>query len=203
MLALRNAHFALRNGHFGPRNAHFALRDGHFGPRNAHFVFRNAHFVFRNAHFVFRNGHFVPRNGHFDPRNARFGLRNARFGLRNGHIYPRRRSLRIPAEAASDIERGTDFYKAIKDGVGLYFRDSIITEISEDSESISASSGLTSATRPESRDLLPHTISRLQSYPEMVTSRPDSGFLMQGNRKNLEWRTVEKNAREKFRNEPS
>ncbi len=30
------------------------------------------------------------------------------------------------AEAANDIERGIDFYNAIKDGVGLYFRDSII-----------------------------------------------------------------------------
>jgi hypothetical protein len=33
----------------------------------------------------------------------------------------------VLAEAASDIERGIDFYDA-KDGVGLYFRDSIIGE---------------------------------------------------------------------------
>ena len=32
-------------------------------------------------------------------------------------------------EAASDIERGIDFYNAIEDGVGLYFRDSIIADI--------------------------------------------------------------------------
>ena len=31
----------------------------------------------------------------------------------------------VLAEAASDIERGIDFYNAIEDGVGLYFRDSI------------------------------------------------------------------------------
>ena len=31
-------------------------------------------------------------------------------------------------EAASDIERGIDFYNAINDGVGLYFRDSIIAD---------------------------------------------------------------------------
>jgi hypothetical protein len=32
-------------------------------------------------------------------------------------------------EAASDIERGIDFYNAIEDGVGLYFRDSIIADL--------------------------------------------------------------------------
>lgn len=32
-------------------------------------------------------------------------------------------------EAAYDIERGIDFYNAIKDGVGLYFRDSIIADL--------------------------------------------------------------------------
>ena len=32
-------------------------------------------------------------------------------------------------EAASDIERGIDFYNAIEDGVGLYFRDSIVADI--------------------------------------------------------------------------
>jgi hypothetical protein len=35
----------------------------------------------------------------------------------------------VLAEAASDIERGIDFYEAIEDGVGLYFRDSIIADI--------------------------------------------------------------------------
>jgi hypothetical protein len=32
----------------------------------------------------------------------------------------------VLAEPASDIELGIDFHNAIKDGVGLYFRDSII-----------------------------------------------------------------------------
>lgn len=31
--------------------------------------------------------------------------------------------------AASDLERGVDFYDAIEDGVGLYFRDSLIADI--------------------------------------------------------------------------
>lgn len=35
----------------------------------------------------------------------------------------------VLAEAASDIERGIDFYEAIEEGVGLYFRDSIIADI--------------------------------------------------------------------------
>ena len=35
----------------------------------------------------------------------------------------------VLAEAASDIERGIDFYDAIEDGVGLYFRDSIIADL--------------------------------------------------------------------------
>ncbi len=35
----------------------------------------------------------------------------------------------VLAEAASDIERGIDFYNAIDDGVGLYFRDSIIADL--------------------------------------------------------------------------
>ncbi len=35
----------------------------------------------------------------------------------------------VLAEAASDIERGIDFYNAIEDGVGLYFRDSIIADL--------------------------------------------------------------------------
>ncbi|KAB2639344.1 MAG: type II toxin-antitoxin system RelE/ParE family toxin [Verrucomicrobia bacterium] len=32
-------------------------------------------------------------------------------------------------EAASDIEQGIDFYNAIEEGVGLYFRDSIIADL--------------------------------------------------------------------------
>jgi len=32
----------------------------------------------------------------------------------------------VLAEAASDIERGIDFYNSIEIGIGLYFRDSII-----------------------------------------------------------------------------
>ena len=35
----------------------------------------------------------------------------------------------VLAEATSDIERGTDFYEAIENGVGLYCRDSIIADI--------------------------------------------------------------------------
>jgi hypothetical protein len=35
----------------------------------------------------------------------------------------------VLAEAASDIERGIDFYDAIEEGVGVYFRDSIIADI--------------------------------------------------------------------------
>ena len=35
----------------------------------------------------------------------------------------------VLAEAAFDIERGIDFYDAIEDGVGLYFRDSIIADL--------------------------------------------------------------------------
>jgi len=34
----------------------------------------------------------------------------------------------VPAEAASDIKRGIDFYEAIELGVGLYFRGSIIAD---------------------------------------------------------------------------
>jgi hypothetical protein len=40
-----------------------------------------------------------------------------------------KKKVLVLAEAASDIERGIDFYNAIEDGVGLYFRDSIIAEI--------------------------------------------------------------------------
>jgi hypothetical protein len=32
----------------------------------------------------------------------------------------------VLAEAASDIERGIDFYEAIEDGGGQYFRDSAV-----------------------------------------------------------------------------
>jgi len=35
----------------------------------------------------------------------------------------------VLAEAASDIERGIDFYDAVEDGVGLYFRDSMIADL--------------------------------------------------------------------------
>ena len=35
----------------------------------------------------------------------------------------------VLAEAASDIERGIDFYNSIEIGIGLYFRDSIIADI--------------------------------------------------------------------------
>lgn len=34
----------------------------------------------------------------------------------------------VLAEAAADIEHGIDFYDAIEDGVGAYFRDSIIAD---------------------------------------------------------------------------
>jgi hypothetical protein len=37
-----------------------------------------------------------------------------------------KRNVVVLAEAANDIERGIDFYNAIEDGVGLYFRDSNI-----------------------------------------------------------------------------
>jgi plasmid stabilization system protein ParE len=40
-----------------------------------------------------------------------------------------KRNIIVLSEAASDIERGIDFYNAIEDGVGLYFRDSIIADI--------------------------------------------------------------------------
>lgn len=35
----------------------------------------------------------------------------------------------VLAEAASDIERGIDFYNLIEDGVGSYFRDSMIADL--------------------------------------------------------------------------
>ncbi len=37
-----------------------------------------------------------------------------------------KKNVVVLAEAASDIERGIDFYNAIKDGADLYFQDSII-----------------------------------------------------------------------------
>jgi hypothetical protein len=40
-----------------------------------------------------------------------------------------KRNIVVLAEAANDIERGIDFYNAIQDGVGRYFRDSIIADI--------------------------------------------------------------------------
>ena len=40
-----------------------------------------------------------------------------------------KRNVRVLAEAAHDIERGIDFYDAIENGVGLYFRDSLIADI--------------------------------------------------------------------------
>ena len=40
-----------------------------------------------------------------------------------------KKKVLVLADAASDIERGIDFYDAIEDGVGLYFRDSIIADI--------------------------------------------------------------------------
>jgi hypothetical protein len=35
----------------------------------------------------------------------------------------------VLTEAAADIERGMDFYDVIEDGIGQYFRDSIIADI--------------------------------------------------------------------------
>ena len=40
-----------------------------------------------------------------------------------------KKKVLVLAEAASDIERGIDFYNVIEDGVGLYVRDSIIADI--------------------------------------------------------------------------
>ncbi|QTN32893.1 type II toxin-antitoxin system RelE/ParE family toxin [Akkermansiaceae bacterium] len=40
-----------------------------------------------------------------------------------------KRHVVVLAEAANDIERGIDFYDAIEDGVGRYFRDSIIADL--------------------------------------------------------------------------
>ena len=40
-----------------------------------------------------------------------------------------KKNVVVLAEAANDIERGIDFYNAIEDGVGLYFRDSIIADL--------------------------------------------------------------------------
>lgn len=40
-----------------------------------------------------------------------------------------KRNVIVLAEAAADIEHGIDFYDAIEDGVGRYFRDSIIADI--------------------------------------------------------------------------
>ena len=40
-----------------------------------------------------------------------------------------KKNVVVLEEAASDIERGIDFYNAIEDGVGLYFRDSIIADL--------------------------------------------------------------------------
>ena len=40
-----------------------------------------------------------------------------------------RKNVVVLAEAAFDIEKGIDFYDAIEDGVGLYFRDSIIADL--------------------------------------------------------------------------
>ena len=40
-----------------------------------------------------------------------------------------KKKVLVLAEAASDIERGIDFYDAIEAGVGLYFRDSIIADL--------------------------------------------------------------------------
>ena len=39
------------------------------------------------------------------------------------------RNVVVLAEAASDIERAIDFYNTIHDGIGLYFRDSIIADL--------------------------------------------------------------------------
>jgi hypothetical protein len=40
-----------------------------------------------------------------------------------------KKKVLVFAEAASDLERGIDFYDTIEDGVWTYFRDSIITDI--------------------------------------------------------------------------
>jgi hypothetical protein len=40
-----------------------------------------------------------------------------------------KKKVLVLADVASDIERGIDFYNVIEDGVGLYFRDSIIADI--------------------------------------------------------------------------
>ena len=40
-----------------------------------------------------------------------------------------KKNVVVLAEAASDIERGIHFYNVIEDGVGLYFRDSIIADL--------------------------------------------------------------------------
>ncbi len=40
-----------------------------------------------------------------------------------------KKNVLVLAEATSDIDRGIDFYDEIEDGVGLYFRDSIIAGI--------------------------------------------------------------------------
>ena len=40
-----------------------------------------------------------------------------------------KKTVVVLEEAASDIERGIDFYNTIEDGVGRYFRDSIIADL--------------------------------------------------------------------------
>lgn len=40
-----------------------------------------------------------------------------------------RKQVVVLSEAAFDIEQGMDFYEMIEAGVGLYFRDSIITDL--------------------------------------------------------------------------
>ena len=40
-----------------------------------------------------------------------------------------KRNVVVLEEAALDIEKGIEFYDAIEDGVGLYFRDSIIADL--------------------------------------------------------------------------
>ena len=40
-----------------------------------------------------------------------------------------KRNVVVLAEAANDIERGIDFYNSIENGIGLYFRDSIIADL--------------------------------------------------------------------------
>lgn len=40
-----------------------------------------------------------------------------------------KKSVVVLEAAAADIEREIDFYDAIQDGVGLYFRDSLIADI--------------------------------------------------------------------------